>query len=561
MKNLMKFYSISISIIIIFYLNSSYEQRSSEPDESFGTNGYATTTFTDGSSGINKIMVLSDGSILAGGWAKVKDQDNNFNTGFALAKFDQYGGLIKSIVINDSLSNIEDFEILSDGNIIAVGQAVVVERTIRKSKGAIARFSPSLDLDQSFAHKGKKVFFDFENIIDIAIKGNKIYAVIPGDKFQLLPINPDGTVGDLVTTDIGPDNDISKKVQIANNGKILVAGISNSLYVMTQYNDDLTIDQTFGTNGIVNTGISADYDGIALTIQPDGKILLAGGTSWFGLFISRFNPDGSSDLNFGTNGTTSSTQPDDFDQATAIGLLSNGSIIVVGNGWQNSEFINGLMKFKQDGTQYLQFGTNGRSLFELDYTFEHIAIQEDDLIVTGGVFWYDDHNELFGRGSKMAVARFHSIDFGIYSPLENELWMAGEQYTIMWDFSAYSVYILLSEDGGSTFTKIINHIEDNDGEYVWNIPVNILSRKCVIRIQDAINLNNFIDSDLFKIKGYILTRITSNDEYEAFSVGKHGWRFANKIKKMWPESWWMNRREFDYANGIDPNTGDSYLIH
>src|SRR4051794_7667909 len=63
------------------------------------------------------------------------------------------------------------------------------------------------------------------------------------------------------------------------------------------------LDPTFGPGGIVRTsaGLGEGNGAGALAIQPDGKILLAGG-AFDGFRVARYGPDGQLDASFGSGG-------------------------------------------------------------------------------------------------------------------------------------------------------------------------------------------------------------------------------------------------------------------
>ncbi|NOY88043.1 MAG: T9SS type A sorting domain-containing protein, partial [FCB group bacterium] len=94
-----------------------------------------------------------------------------------------------------------------------------------------------------------------------------------------------------------------------------------------------------------------------------------------------------------------------------------------------------------------------------------------------------------------------------------------------------------------------SNIDASQGSYQWIVPKE-LSAKCKIMIEKAQDTYISAQSDLFKIKWYILTRFDSNNEYEAFDVFQDGWSFANDSPDMWPDTMWQN---YDYT-GEDPYT-------
>lgn len=65
-----------------------------------------------------------------------------------------------------------------------------------------------------------------------------------------------------------------------------------------RYNDG-SLDLSFGTSGKVTTAVGASNDyGRSVTVQADGKILVAGGSSIGGSYdfsLVRYNANGSSD--------------------------------------------------------------------------------------------------------------------------------------------------------------------------------------------------------------------------------------------------------------------------
>jgi len=105
-----------------------------------------------------------------------------------------------------------------------------------------------------------------------------------------------------------------------------------------RYLPDGTLDETFGVDGVaqgnITLGASTWSQNNTLVLQPDGKFLytssrVADGS--LGLFVSRFNSDGSVDTDFGDNGTAMVqmfNSGDDYSHSMT--LQPDGKIIVVG---------------------------------------------------------------------------------------------------------------------------------------------------------------------------------------------------------------------------------------
>jgi probable HAF family extracellular repeat protein len=164
----------------------------------------------------------------------------------------------------------------------------------------------------------------------------------------------------------------------------------------------------------------------------------------------------------------------------------------------------------------------------------------------------------FGRinGENRAFL-LNPIMLEITTPERGETWIAGEQDTIRWNSSEVeTLEIELSIDNGNTYETLETSYPASNGEYVWSTPDTLLSRKCKIRITaNTESLQDiFGESDLFKIKGYYLTRITPDGDYEKFVPNEDGWQIGNFGSSMWPQQWW---NQFNY-DGTDPITNKQY---
>ena len=156
-----------------------------------------------------------------------------------------------------------------------------------------------------------------------------------------------------------------------------------------------------------------------------------------------------------------------------------------------------------------------------------------------------DNVSLFG-GNQLIITR----------PGGGEKWIAGTKDSIKWNDGAVgdTVALFYSDDDGSSTHIIDTNIPADTGRYDWDIPKDILSTKCRIYIKSHKDLNVADTTGLFKIKGYVLTRIDGNGDYVAYDKTKDRWGFSNRPEQMWPITWWPR---FNYR-GIDPFTGVQY---
>ena len=211
--------------------------------------------------------------------------------------------------------------------------------------------------------------------------------------------------GGMVMTDLGRSTDIANAVAIQADGKSVVVGttyrnndFSDEDFVVTRYNTDGMLDNTFGNRGKVRT----DFPGLAavpssVVIQPDGKIVVAGGAfplfTFLGNFkVARYNPNGSLDTSFGDGGIVTTIFPAGS-YASDVALQSDGKIIAAGTVFvdfiigESSDTDFALARYNPDGTPDATFGNNGQVATDFlgfeDDAFS-ILIQPDGKIVAVG---------------------------------------------------------------------------------------------------------------------------------------------------------------------------------
>ncbi len=153
--------------------------------------------------------------------------------------------------------------------------------------------------------------------------------------------NTDGTLDNtfsldgIVETDfLNNSADEGSALHLYDNGKILVAGVTGSDIALIRYNSDGTLDLTFNGSGKKSIDFGAAESATAITVQPDGKLLLAGTTD-LGVngsyMLVRTDSDGMVDNTFGTNGQVVTTFGSyDYAVLNSIALQPNLRIVVTG---------------------------------------------------------------------------------------------------------------------------------------------------------------------------------------------------------------------------------------
>jgi len=163
------------------------------------------------------------------------------------------------------------------------------------------------------------------------------------------------------------------------------------------------LDTTFGTNGIVITDFSYTDIAKAITIQTDGKIILAG-TSNNNFALVRYNTDGSLDTSFSGDGkVTTDFASGGIDSANSILYMPDGKIVVAGTSNQGGQDLFALARYNTNGSLDTTFGTLGNGRVYTAFGTANNWVGNSLTLVTGGKFL------LAGTGNdKFAIGRFNS---------------------------------------------------------------------------------------------------------------------------------------------------------
>lgn len=233
------------------------------------------------------------------------------------------------------------------------------------------------------------------------------------NELLLLRYNNDGSLdtsfgsNGVTNLSIG-SNTQGESIALQNDGKILCSGFAtnnSTQFLIARFYINGTLDNTFGSNGIVTTVLGQGSDCHSLKIQADGKVVAAGvsisqsGSPVFTLV--RYNVDGSLDNTFGNNGIVT-TQIGNSSVANSLEIDSNGNILVVGK--SDSKFA--LARYDSFGNLDTSFGNAGylvpysgivTTSIGSNAAIQSVVIQSDNKIVAGG--FSDD---------RFALARYNS---------------------------------------------------------------------------------------------------------------------------------------------------------
>jgi uncharacterized delta-60 repeat protein len=206
-------------------------------------------------------------------------------------------------------------------------------------------------------------------------------------------------------------------VAIQTDGKIVVAGSApdsrgNGALALLRYNADGSLDNTFGSGGIVLTTLAKFSSSSApagwgpVAIQSDGKIVVAGSqliainnqnfpnTFDFEWVLARFNANGTLDTTFGggrhPSGIAQYNLGIGADHANGLQIQPwDGKIVVVGNTTSSSTGDDvAVGRFNTDGTPDRTFGSAGFAYYAVGGSVDSasgVALQSDHKIVVAGV--------------------------------------------------------------------------------------------------------------------------------------------------------------------------------
>ncbi len=217
--------------------------------------------------------------------------------------------------------------------------------------------------------------------------------------FMLVRFNTNGTLdtgfgtdGSVVTDHFSQDERISAMV-IQPDGKIVVAGgpFGNESsatniqgFKVFRYLSNGTLDPDFGSGGRVYESFD-DVGGIpmAMLLEPDGKIVVAGTDNVSMLFVARFNTNGSLDSGFGTSGRIASNVYDV--DSVAMARQSDGKIVIAGS--SSPSGTTKIVRFNSDGTIDGGYGVGGlvTSIFPNSFA-PTIATQTDNKLIVSGTY-------------------------------------------------------------------------------------------------------------------------------------------------------------------------------
>lgn len=213
-------------------------------------------------------------------------------------------------------------------------------------------------------------------------------------------------------------NAVPDAIAMDSEGHIIVGGNyagNASEFIIARYTSTGTLDESFGNNGVVITDFGKHGDQLfAITTQPDGKIIGAGvtGTDFTGvnenMAIVRYNVNGALDSSFGINGKVTVVFNATNSQANSLILEPDGKILIGGGTGGEAEGTSvdfALVRLLSDGSLDSVFAEDGKEVtdFGLNETGTHIALQSGKIILAGTSYTTQPENQI-----NYALARYYN---------------------------------------------------------------------------------------------------------------------------------------------------------
>jgi uncharacterized delta-60 repeat protein len=198
-----------------------------------------------------------------------------------------------------------------------------------------------------------------------------------------------GSGGKATTTAFGGDR---SSMALQPDGKIVMAGGTFTAFVLARFDSDGTLDDGFGTDGMVTTDLGDEFsqeEALAVAVQPDGRIVVAGYSERDDITVVRYEPAGQLDDTFGAGGVVAGIAKG---VANDVTIQSDGRIIIAGRASLASPrgddfddlFVARLL---DDGRPDGSFGVNGQVVTDVgaaNNEAQNVVVDPDGSIIVSG---------------------------------------------------------------------------------------------------------------------------------------------------------------------------------
>ena len=391
-------------------------QSAGSLDTTFGTNGLVLTPSNGGPGTYEDMAVQSDGKIVVVGGIGTSNglpfaNVVRFTANGALDTTFDNDGFVQSSFVNST----RVVTIQTDGKILVggIGGSSANSVVVRLNSDG----SPDTTLNgngQVTATIGTR--FDITSI-NVQTNGKIVVAgsaTLSGGSqdFGILRYNADGSLdttfgtGGRAVTDVS-GTDYTSDSAIQPDGKIVLVGYSTDVLsnvksvTLVRYNSDGSLDTAFGSNGKLIRASSSDTQVRKVAVQSDGKIIITGDD----MLPLRYNINGTLDTVFQGAGNF---------LYYGITIQPNGKIIIAGgvtfNNSGNYKF--SVLRYNSDGLLDTTFAEGGRATTpDAGNLAEDTVIQPDGKIVAGSTSYLGNIHIVLARYRSNSTYKANFVDF------------------------------------------------------------------------------------------------------------------------------------------------------
>lgn len=341
--------NLLFSVFFLLTVSVLKAQQDGVLEPGFGTNGVLTITDVTNSpyGDLKSVIVQPDGKLLLGGYAHLQPPSQQPSDKFFV------GRILASSGSRDANFNVGDYKLFSDTtNLIGLNLALMA--------------------DGSILYVGGKGQSKYATIGKLNSNGDDVYGPFTygtGSTYQ---------------------HNINSISYNANNDRIAAGGfisLTFSYLIGYKFKTDGTLDQSFNNTGYVNYYLSPSYTGItgikSVVLLDDGSMLFAGtNSSNSGFTILKLKPNGTFDTNFGNaSPKTGLTNITSSGSAAAMTVLPNGKILV--GGGSGTSFL--IYRLNSDGTLDNTFNATAFGYAGATFnSYNNIIVQPDGKILATG---------------------------------------------------------------------------------------------------------------------------------------------------------------------------------
>lgn len=186
---------------------------------------------------------------------------------------------------------------------------------------------------------------------------------------------------------------------VQDDDKIVVVGEidygTTSDILVVRFNADGTPDLGFGQiNGAMAIDLSDDERANAVTLYPSGNIIVAGNTG-DNCFVMKLNQDGSLDESFGLDGILEFYPASGIKSLEDVSIQYDVKIVLAGWGMMETKRRGCVARLTAEGNVDEEFGDNGYVWTEepdINLDYSNIVVQENDKILVSGKYLLDNSN-------------------------------------------------------------------------------------------------------------------------------------------------------------------------